>query len=746
MPRFPGGRSYSGIHRGAGKLLYFGGGHGSYAGNDVELYDLATNLWEQQYQPEDWVVRMTFLARVALENTTSPFRWEGKPNPGFTPIDGLLPPPLKFVWHAGAERMWIWDTVTFRVAVCPADVLALSKIGGGSTSGLMSPLGRPYTLHTYQMFTWDPGRKVFLAVLQGYGTLAYDLVTKAWTPLAGPYSPDKRKAPEGRDVHTWGFLQPGAGELPTLVVTSGDDRGVWRLGTDDRWKLSGGNPSNQYDYVYSCYVDSWRAHLVYCWRRWWRLDARTAIWTVLDGPAPGVVDSFDYDSANDVVVGVDHGKEGEPDPGPVLCWVMSCSTGAWSQVTPSGPVPPKTGGSPGLGPMLAYDPERKRFVYLQVDDLQMGSTVPTKTWQLVATSVMPPVETIHMGPARQLRTFAEVRSSGVKPGSLIELDNIAGHVYDDSAVIDVEDVTVRGQVSGTAPVAIKPVTTRLAGPDQGILVVTAKGVVIDNLDLSGATGPSESGVRLAAPGLTTIRGCRISDCDDGILGGGVKGQDRILGSALAVPIPDRMGQLLVEDTTIEHCGTEGEGQSHNIYVSARLSVATFRNVHSRGVDTGHLAKARAEQTIIERGRYEDTRTASLIWDFPEGGDVLIDGAQAQKGEHAENSYVIGFGEEVVPANHTNLAAPRLRPIVHRLVIRNTKIENRQTVNSNGAGLEGMGLLINFGPFGFFTPAMLTMDHVTLLWPANRVEGLRRDLVAYTAAGATITGVTVAVLG
>lgn len=49
--REPQGRSYTGIVYGDSKIFYFGGAHGSYPGNDVEMYDIAQNIWIQSYKP-----------------------------------------------------------------------------------------------------------------------------------------------------------------------------------------------------------------------------------------------------------------------------------------------------------------------------------------------------------------------------------------------------------------------------------------------------------------------------------------------------------------------------------------------------------------------------------------------------------------------------------------------------------------------------------------------------------------------
>ena len=45
-------REYTSPAYGAGKLIYFGGGHSGYWGNDVEVYDPLENTWRQSYPPK----------------------------------------------------------------------------------------------------------------------------------------------------------------------------------------------------------------------------------------------------------------------------------------------------------------------------------------------------------------------------------------------------------------------------------------------------------------------------------------------------------------------------------------------------------------------------------------------------------------------------------------------------------------------------------------------------------------------
>ena len=49
--REPQFREFSGAVYGDGKLFYFGGAHSGYPGNDMEIYDIANNIWTQMYKP-----------------------------------------------------------------------------------------------------------------------------------------------------------------------------------------------------------------------------------------------------------------------------------------------------------------------------------------------------------------------------------------------------------------------------------------------------------------------------------------------------------------------------------------------------------------------------------------------------------------------------------------------------------------------------------------------------------------------
>lgn len=97
----PVSREFGGIHYGSGKIFYFGGGHGGYAGNDVEVYDVTNKVWTQSYNPD----------------------------------------------------------------ICDPNDTSCNVIYQGGPSRTLSPNSRPYTEHTFEKFAWNPATQRLMAIL-----------------------------------------------------------------------------------------------------------------------------------------------------------------------------------------------------------------------------------------------------------------------------------------------------------------------------------------------------------------------------------------------------------------------------------------------------------------------------------------------------------------------------------------------------------------------------------------------------
>lgn len=216
----PTGRSYSGIHYGGGKIIYFGGGHIGHAGNDVEVFDCATDRWASLYPAE---------------------------------ICGMFP----------------GDT---------ASALAVSQrcasIYGGSGSPVLSPLGRPFVCHTYQQIAWDPVRRVFLANLRPAGLFELDL-TGTWKRVGAAMTGDDVQAHVMFDADPRGMAS---------AVTGGTRNGVYRLTPARTWTRIGDLPTRTWTTAYSTYQPSLDAHLVRGWNSWWRYTAAGSWLTLGTGP------------------------------------------------------------------------------------------------------------------------------------------------------------------------------------------------------------------------------------------------------------------------------------------------------------------------------------------------------------------------------------------------------------------------------------------------------------------------------
>ena len=241
----PQSRTYSGLVAGGNRVFYFGGGHASYPGNDVEVFDPAAMRWEQSYKPE----------------------------------------------------------------VCPyVPTAPCYDIYNGWGTTVTTPLGRPYVEHTYQDYAYDP-RSNRLLVIVNNGTWSYDLVSKQWTPLAGltfgTFSP---RGASLATKQLFGF-DPGLGAFQAVITsgpTSGTYR--FNDATRQWVKRSTNLPETGWAQLYSTYGTDRGVHFVYSYgwtRQWWKYDARSDQWTALPDP-PAVPDSFDYDSRNRVVVAVNH--------------------------------------------------------------------------------------------------------------------------------------------------------------------------------------------------------------------------------------------------------------------------------------------------------------------------------------------------------------------------------------------------------------------------------------------------------
>lgn len=325
-------RSYSGLAYGAGMVFNFGGGHSTHPGNDVDLYSIDANQWVEQYPPE-------------------------------SPANGSR----------------------------EARIIA----GSGSAVVDITPLGRPYTQHTYQQSAYDPRRRRFLTVVPS-GTWAWDPGTRDWTLLAGPskgtFSPNFVLS-HGNVVY-----DREADALLAFVTApqgSATQRGTYRFdGNANTWTFVGPFPVPKefsYKEIYSAYNPDMReVAVVVSESRLFRYRLATNAWAEVPSfPAAlrGVFPNFDYDTKSRVMVFLvtPIWNEGRAPDRPTQVWVWAPEADAWTNPpTPPSAPPPIPYASKERGSFV-YDPAHNVFIFLKMvqqycglPGYECGGT--TKTW------------------------------------------------------------------------------------------------------------------------------------------------------------------------------------------------------------------------------------------------------------------------------------------------------------------------------------------------------------------------------
>ena len=357
--RQPVGRAYSGIHYGTpgGRpvLMYFGGAHNSHQGNDVEIFDLRTNTWERQYEPE----------------------------------------------------------------FCPETDERCMVIRGGSAVNFLSPLGRPYVQHTYQMIAWDQSRGGFVCHLRPAGTFLYRVEDASWRALAGPHAPSSPFVPFGGDVHTHGLVSNDPLPIRAILTMPLPKGGVWELRRSG-WERIAENPTEAWSTPYSTWVPEWRAHLVRCWDKWWVLNEDLSWAGIAGGPD---LDSFDY--GDGCVLGMRHRGQQPVEVRVLGLWSNAhLWDDAWEQVQTTGDrAVGLYGGDGATAPVLRYDPERNRWIYLQVDVGEDGHGGPCRTFEVKLVKTAVSKREGRVPQARRL--LAEARAA------LIEAEEVLAEVPDD---------------------------------------------------------------------------------------------------------------------------------------------------------------------------------------------------------------------------------------------------------------------------------------------------------------------------
>jgi len=299
----PAGRPFSGFTYGNGRIFYCGGGHGSHPGNDVEIFDVTTNMWRQQYAPEG--VPAVCLTDPTADPACVIMRGgNGGPNP--TPHGR---PTVEHVFQEVA-----YDPINDRfVAVLDSGVWAYRAPDQWTRLATTSP---PAGNALNKLLIWEPTLQTLLYFTLGNALPRYhrfDFATNSWTPSVGSF-PDVAR----------------------------------------------------FSRMYSAYDPHRLKHLVAHWRSdgswmWW-FDALFASWTPITNVPPGVrnAETLAYDPANRVWIVA----QGETD-GTVGLWLLD-ELDQWTALQPAGTPPEFLPGLSARWHALQYDPINAIFYFINV--------------------------------------------------------------------------------------------------------------------------------------------------------------------------------------------------------------------------------------------------------------------------------------------------------------------------------------------------------------------------------------------
>ena len=227
--------------------------------------------------------------------------------------------------------------------------------------GILSPLGRPLTQHTFQQHAWFHEEHAFYNLLQAAGLWAFDPVKRDWKLVT-------KTTPKTSDIHSW-KLTYDPGLKTVIALNTQGDPGVFVFGRDTRtftkkWPV----PVKGY-HVYSTCDAARKRHVVFGCQKWWTLDAVTGeskmiadlgaarIKAGLQAPhyEQGSL-SLEYDPATKDVLALIKPKSA------VEVWAYHADQDQWSQVTMAGEAPR---GSTDFD-LLVYDRDHHCHLFLNV--------------------------------------------------------------------------------------------------------------------------------------------------------------------------------------------------------------------------------------------------------------------------------------------------------------------------------------------------------------------------------------------
>lgn len=255
----------------------------------------------------------------------------------------------------------------------------------------------------------------------------------------------------------------------------------------------------------------------------------------------------------------------------------------------------------------------------------------------------PPSTVLRVGPAETYKTPCAAIAAAPADAEI----DIAPGTYTDSCEIATRGLRLRGK-GGARPVIDLSATDHPA-QYKGAYLVSADGVFLDHLEITGAHISEGNGANAAAIRVTghdlVVHDCFLHDNQNGILGSPLDGK----------------GSVTIEYSELARNGLGNGcnlgGCTHNVYLGDWEKVVfRFNWTHAIATD-GHLLKTRAKRTEVLYNRITgEAGTDSYEINMPNGGDALVVGNLVQKGAKAHNPTMVSFGEEgAMPGSKLSVA-------------------------------------------------------------------------------------------
>ncbi|HKJ89239.1 MAG TPA: hypothetical protein VKA48_12120, partial [Gammaproteobacteria bacterium] len=256
-------------------VYYWGGGHKTYGGNDIDAYNIAKDKWVQLTQAENWNNVVQWFGpdlsdQVSYAQAHKGEKWA---------VDWL---DLNSQQRQNREQEFFGTSLT---AAQLKEINKIAKVEGSRHGGwevnILSPRGRPLVKHSYGQMAWWPGRGYCLLKQRFW---CYDPqkgdADGAWSDLGpNPYRSHHDFDPGG-SIAPWNLTyDPKLGTVVTVSGTGNNGKAYKFNPSTGRWDLVidgiQSRAPNTYSEVYSAYNPASGWHVVYAGQQWQRLNFAT---------------------------------------------------------------------------------------------------------------------------------------------------------------------------------------------------------------------------------------------------------------------------------------------------------------------------------------------------------------------------------------------------------------------------------------------------------------------------------------